>query len=685
MSDIFQAAMNAFLNGRIKEAERTCRAILKRQPTAHAALHLLAMTEKRRGKFKQAVRTFNKALRLAPSTAMYWNNLGETYREMGDHYSAINCYRKAIKNRPEYAEAYSNWGAALTMKGDLVQAEKQLLRATKINPELINAIYNLGVLYIDTDSPELARQALERTLGIDPYNDDALVNLAHLDKKESRLDQARDHYLRAIAINPLHFEAQLNLGDLYCDKQQYREATKHLRKAAEINPGELDAWLGLGHAHMKNSRYQEACSAFNRAAAINRGSGVAMLDLAKAAVMSGDQDGAMRILQRYRNIIGDDSQLHGMLAKAHLRGGALEKAEVEARRCLALAPENVMAYEVIVKTKCFENQDDDLRDMLELYSNPELTAIQRASLAFTLASAMEMTGGYDAAFDYMEQGNRCRAEAADDSLVDFNKRAARIRVLESVFTPEFIKTHDKQGCEDETPIFIVGLPRTGKTVTETLLCRHPLIAAAGEFGGFGDTVATLLENEQLGSFPGGVAALGKSRFERVGKEYAGELRRIFKSGRCVTNTLPSNAFQLGMIHLCLPQAKIVWVDREMRDACFEMYRKNFAEGHEYSKDLGVLGEYAVLFNSLMEYWNQLLPGFVYKVKFEEIIADPETQLRGLLDFCGLDWDDACLHESHIGQAEDAGFTSMPTPENAVGVWKPYEKHLAPLFDALERR
>lgn len=650
MTDIFQTAMNAFVNGRIKEAERTCRAILRRQPSAHPALHLLAMTEKRRGKFKQAIRTFNKALRLAPSTAMYWNNLGETYREMGDPERAIKCYRKAVKNRPEYAEAYSNWGAALMMKGDHLQAEQQLLRATEINPELINAIYNLGVLYIDTDSPDLARQAIERTLNIDPDNDDALVNLAYLDKEEEQFDQAQAHYLRALAINPSHFEAQLNLADLLYEKQQYTQAIDHYCKAT----------------------------------ALDKRSGPAILGLANATLMSNDHDGVMRLAERYRKTIGEDSQLYVLWAKTRLFAGDLAKAEAQARRCLALDPESVTAWEVIVQAKRFDDRGEDLRNMIALYDHPGLTLKQRTRLAFTLAGAMDATGDYAAAFDYIEQGNRCRDEARGRGVDDLDAIRESATRLESVFTPEFMQTHDKKGCEDDTPIFIVGLPRSGKSVTEALLCRHPRVAAGGELKEFGDSVTALLKSERLGLFPDSAAVLNASIFKELGKKYVGELRRRFKSEKHVTNTLPGNVFRLGMIHLSLPRARVVWVDRGMRDVCFEIYRKNFLERHDYSNEPGTAAEYAVRFNSLMAYWNQLLPGSIYKLKFEEMIADPQTQLRGLLDFCGLEWDDACLHESRIEQGETRA-ACMPTPENAIGVWKPYEKYLSPLFDALDKQ
>ncbi len=684
MNDIYQTAINAFVKGRYKEAHRICKNILKRQPASHEALHLLAMTEKRRGKYSLAIKTFNKALRLAPSTPMYWNNLGETYREMGDPDKAIKCYQKAVKCRPEYAEACSNWGAALMMKGDTGQAEQQLLRAVEINPKLVNAIYNLGVLYIDTDAPELARQAFERTLGVDNSNIDALVNLAYLDKNAGDLKQAQRHCQRALEIEPTHFEAQMHLANIYFDREQYREAAERYRKASEIRPKELAARLGLGHACMKSGYYHDAEEAFRRAISIAINSGEAILGMANAALMKGELETAVVMAERYRKAVGMDSQYYELLAEASLRGGEFLEANRMARSCLEMDPNNVAAYDVMTQVNLFLQNDADMKRMIDLYAGDKLTGKQRISLAFSIARALEKTGDFDAAFDYLAQGNRLRSEAVQHGADDAEKSMELIGQIQSLFSAGFLRMHDGHGCVDAAPIFIVGLPRTGKTVTESLLGRNSRITKGGELRYFGDTVRSLLKSERFGVFPGGIRNLEARHFKSIGEKYIKELQRRFKDGGRVINTLPGNAFEVGMIRLCLPQAKVFWVERSLRDACFEMYRKNLPMGNEYANDLRTLGEYAVRFNGLMEYWSQLLPGFFYKVKFDDLIADPEKQLKVLLDYCGLEWDDVCLGEVHMEQAGGPGPATMPTPENAIGVWRPYEKYLSPLFDAIEK-
>lgn len=673
MNDIYQTAIDAFVKGRIKETQRICKTILKRQPASHEALHLLAITEKRRGKYSLAIKTFNKALHLAPSMPMYWNNLGEAYREMGDPDKAIKCYRKAVTFRQEYAEAYSNWGAALMMKGDPGQAEQQLLRAVEINPQLVNAIYNLGVLYIESDSAELACEAFERVLKLCPDNDDALVNLACLEREADRLEEAQAHYLRALAVNPSHLEAHQGLGDLYFNKQRYAESTEHFRAATEISPQDPGSWLGLARVQMRNGYRLDAGDSFRRALKIDGKLGVAMLGLADAMLMTGDQDGALRTLERYRRQFGEDAQLHRLLAKINLDRGAWHEAEKEVRRSLTLEPGNAEAYDTLTRSRRFDCNSEDLQKMIELFQDPGLKEKQRASLAYSISRAMEVGGDYDAAFHYLEQANRCQAGQAGQGVETVNAIQEKVRRIESLFTPELIRAHQGQGHEDASPIFIVGLPRSGKTVVESLLDRHPLVSAGGELKQFGDSVRTQLKRDSSKLFPDGVTALDASGFQAIGRAYGGELQRLFKTESNVTNTLPGNFLQLGMIKLCLPRAKVIWIDREIRDVSFEMYRKNFVEGHEYAKDLVSVAEFALVINGLMAYWDRLLRGFVYKVNFEELVADPQTQIRGVLDFCGLEPGSV---------QEESGFTALPTPENAVGVWRPYERRLSPLFEAL---
>ncbi len=680
MNDLFQMAMQAFVDGRIKEADRLCKAILKTQPKAHPALHLLALTEKRRGKHKLAIKTFNKALRLAPATEMYWNNLGETYREIGKTSDAIECYRKAINLRPAYAEAFSNWGSALIMTGHHAEAKEKLKRALEINPEMGNALYNLGVVNTETGHSDQAQRAYEQLLDSDPYNADALVNLSCLRQEAGQIDAARSGYLRALKMTPSHFQAHLNFGNLLYGEQAFAQAIKHFNQAIKLEPRNFDAWFGLGLSLNKSGDTREACIALKRAWEINKESAEVLLSWADAALKAGNDKEAMRLLDHYRNAIGEDAPLHGQLARIHFALGRMDSAASEARRCLALDPQSVKTYRVLVQSAHLGPRDSDITKMLELYSGDALSEEHRTHLVFSLAWAMDKIGNPNAAFEYLTEGNRRRARASDYERQA--KREIKLQRLESIFTPEFISKRLTWGDQDQMPVFVVGLPRSGKTLIETLLCRQPRIMPAGELPKFIDIVNDRLTQQQLGTFPMGVPGMAEAHFKQVGRSYVEHLRCHFKGAQRVINTLPGNAFRIGMIKLCLPNAKVIWTDRDLRDTCFEMYRKDFEVGHEFTNDLTILGKYAAQFNRLMAYWNRLLPGFVHRVEFEKLLSDPEQQMGELIRFIGMNSTDEITESARPESTAAFDFRGLPAPEQAIGVWRPYEKHLSPLLEAL---
>ncbi len=686
MPDPFQTAMKAFINGQIKQTEKICKAILKQQPTAHPALHLLAMTEKRRGKYQLAIRTFQRALKLSPSTSMYWNNLGETYREIGNHAKAIESYQKAIRHRPEYAEAYCNWGATLLGMGDNIAAEQHLKKATELNPQLANAHYNLGVLYTGNNSPGPARQAFECCLSIESSNVEALVNLACLDQEEERFDQAKTNYLRAIAIDSTNLKAHLNLGSLYNNNEQSKEAIQYYSAAKKINQKSFDAWLGLGQSNLQDGLFLDAYHAFKQAISLNKNSKEAILGLASTSLNTCNANEAECILRKYKKSFGEDPQLHLQLALTYLHDRNWTSAEIEARRCLALDPQNIFAYQTITQIKHVNGIENDLQDMLELYNQNKLPEKQQSTLAFSIAKAMDMTGDHEGAFFYLEQGNQIWIGDNNIAANTINETRAIVEKIRTTFTPDFIKLHEKSGFYDDTPIFIIGLPRSGKTVTETALSLSTLVTPAGESRDFANMVATLLSTEHQKEFPDGVELLSESHYRLIGNAYISTLKKRFKTNNRITNTLPGNIYHLGMIRLCLPKAKVIWIERNIKDNCFDMYRKNFSRGHKYSYDLGALGEYILLFKQLMKHWDQLFPEFIYSLKFEELISDPETQLQALATFCNLDCKEMKKEYIDIKEETSYSFSSyMPASDEAIGIWKPYEKHLTPLFKTLEKQ
>jgi tetratricopeptide (TPR) repeat protein len=684
MPDPFQTALQAFINGRTKQAENICKAILKKQPAAHPVLHLLALAEKRRGKYQQAIKTLNKAIKLAPTTPNYWNNLGETFREAGNPDKAIDCYKKALGFRSDYAEAYCNWGATLVSKELFSQAEKLLLKAVAINPELANAHYNLGVLHIENNLLEQARLSFNKALSIAPENIEALVNLATIDQSEDKYEDAKARYKRALSIDPGNHNARISLGNLCNNTGFYDEAIEHYLKATTISPKSLEAWIGLGQAY-QNSSFLDAYHAFNTALSINPRSKEAMLGLAGSALSNCDNAEAIQTIKRYQETFGKDSRSRLFMANLHLDSGNHEEAVNEARSCLANEPENIFAYQVIALSNATTNMDTDLRQMLQLFSESDICNNGRSTLAFSIARIMDIKGDYASAYEYLEAANRLRKESFDSGTGYVKDIRDSITQLKSSYTPEFIETHKGYGFDGAAPIFIVGLPRSGKTVTETILCKNTRAIPGGESRQFAHIIETELKNDQLTTFQESILNSDKHQLHLIGERYVRSLQKRFKTTHQITNTLPGNASRLGAISICLPKARIIWVDRAQLDTCFDMYRKDFEKGHEYSYDLNTLARYTSLFNELMEHWTQVLPGNIYKLRFEDLISEPAKWLGEIAEFCQLDMDTSMANGEENANGAITGHELIPDTEDICGIWTAYEKQLQPLIQAIKER
>jgi len=682
MQDIFQKAMTAFVQGKIKEANKICKGIIKQQPAAHPAIHLLALTEKRKGKYHQAIKTINKALKLAPTTATYWNNLGEIYREMGNNPKAIESYKKAIKYKPDYAEAYTNWGAILVNQEFFTEAEKHLLTAIGINSQLANAHYNLGVLYTEAGSQEQARNSFNKAVDIEPANVEALANLADLDQSENKFNDAKAKYLRAISIDPTNLKSHIGFGNLCNNRGFYNEAIKYYSIATKINPKSLEAWIGLGKSY-RNNAFLDAYHAFNTALSINGRSKEAMLGLASCILFNSENTKAIQILNRYKNTFGTDANFNLLMANFYLHNRSCDKAHEAARSCLATESGNVYAYQIIARTSKTSNIDHDLKEMLRLFDKSVNSKDQQSNLAFSISKIMDRKGDYDSAFKYLEKANLLKIETLackSDYLHDIENNHSQ---LKAVFTHDFIQKNKKYGFNSANPIFIVGLPRSGKTVTESVLCNNTHATPGGESRQFTNIFQTVLKNEQLTTEPESILKLNKHLLSAIGEKYVDSLNKRFETSCHVTNTLPGNASNLGAISICLPKAKIIWVYRTQLDTCFDMYSKNFARGHEYTYDQESLARYTKLFNELMEYWTQVIPENIFKLQFEDFISEPEKWLRKIAEFCQLDLGVSMKNGTENTDQTLLGYELIPDREDICDIWKPYEKHLQPLLKTIE--
>jgi tetratricopeptide (TPR) repeat protein len=344
------------------------------------------------------------------------------------------------------------------------------------------------------------------------------------------------------------------------------------------------------------------------------------------------------------------------------------------RKALELDPADSVAYKLLAAQAKDTGFAVDRGAAEQRLRDAALSVQERGHLHFGLAYACEALADYAGALHHLREANRLRASVRPYDPAEY---ANLVEKLTRAFDAELLARPAPAGQGDKPPIFVVGLPRAGKTLLASALGRHSQVTSADESPEFANAVDRVFGARGGPAYPGDVAEVDATLLARVGIEFTEhESRKFDHPGRVASTDLQLDCY-LGMLHLCLPGAKIIHVSRGLRDNCVEIYRKDFnTEYHGYSHDLAATVERYRLHHGLMAHWKTLLPGAIHTLAFEDLVRDPEAELRKVAAFCGLPWEPAC------GAWFEGDAGAGPTPENAVGTWRRYAAQLGPLFDEL---
>jgi hypothetical protein len=305
----------------------------------------------------------------------------------------------------------------------------------------------------------------------------------------------------------------------------------------------------------------------------------------------------------------------------------------------------------------------------------------REQLHLTLGKLYDRLGDYDKAFEHVQRGNEQRA-----CKFDMNEFVASIQALIDAYSPRFMATAPRSGITSERPVFIVGMPRSGTTLTEQILARHPDVYGAGELSNINripSLLGTLLGGNTI--YPYNITGLTTEILNTLGRQYLDFLDTLDRSAKRVTDKMPHNFMAMGLIALLFPRARIVHCRRDPRDNCLSIYFQNFSDMHTYSNSLADIGLYYRHYEKLTAHFRRVVDIPILEFQYEELVADQEGMTRKLVEFAGLPWDERCLqfHEADRFVATPSyDQVSRPLYSSSTGRWKRYEKHLGPLLEAL---
>ncbi|NQV87225.1 MAG: sulfotransferase [Woeseiaceae bacterium] len=641
-SDSIKRTLDYLQRERPLRAEEACRDYLTNHPGCVDHLRLLGLALLKQNRAAAAEESLRFALSLDPDFPQLHEDLGSALAMQSRFDDAVTEFKKAIQMQPALPLARRKLGQALIAAGRGDEADEALRDYVEDDPERA-AIIKGAQLYLDgkiDDAIELYRDVLKKN----PGNVNAMQYLAGAYWQEKkRPDDAEALLRRAVHIAPDFARAWMTLGALFMDTNKFIEAIAAFEKATKLEPRNPDAWSGLGNANGRAMYPEKAIEAFEKSLAIN--------------------DMRSSVLGAYA---------------WELKTVGNQAAAVDAyRKAVCNRPSFGPAYWSMANLKIFKFEEEEICSMLAQVERDDLTDVDDIHFRFALGKAMEDKGDYDQAWQFYHTGNQRQRATVDHDPVQFEGRMAAIK---SVFESKLLGERAGVGYAAGRPIFIVGLPRSGSTLVEQILASHSQVEGTSELPLLGRIVESIGRYRTDGvSYPEGVTELRDKDLRGYGKQYIDESRRYRTTEKPLfTDKLPNNFPMLGFAHLILPNAIFINARRHPFDTCLGAYKQLFGQGQNFTYDMLDLAHYYQQYDAMMKHWQKTLPGKVLDVHYEETVSDLETQVRRILDHCGLPFEENCLRFYETERAVKTASSEQvrqPIYSGALGKWRHYEKHL----------
>ena len=647
---VFDEALELVNAGDPVAAERVCRDAVERNPKDVNMLGLLGAVLVKMRRLSEAEQVLRRTVRLAPTFAKPHEDLGFALLELERHEEAVPVLQKAVRLDPKLEFARFNLGKALALTGRGEEADAAFEASFTLSPE--------------------------RKL---------LAQAARL-HKEGKLEEAEKLYRQALKDNPDNVDAMRMLAMLAATLKHFDDAERLLRRAVAIAPDFLAAVIDLGRVLKEQDRFEEAIGCFKKAIGINPNNPQTHFLLAGACAPAALNHEAVKEYQKTLELSPRHPGALLGLGNALKTVGRLDEAVRAYHDCIGVKPNNGETYWSLANLKTYRFSDEQLAEMKKRVADGNTSGDKsEVNFLFALGKAYDDRQDYARAWHYYEKGNDkqrmlvqydpVHTETINDGIIE-------------VFDQALLEEKSGSGHPDPAPIFVLGLPRSGSTLVEQVLASHSQVEGTSELPYLGRVATSLNRNRPDGvNYPQAVRELEAENFDALGEDYIRYAQLHRTEGKpFFVDKMPNNFPTIGFLHLILPNARIIDARRHPLDACVGNYRQHYARGQTFAYDLTDIGEYYLQYQRMMDHWEEVLPGRVLTVQYEEVVTDFDNQVRRILEYCNLPWEEDCIRfyetERPVRTASSEQ-VRQPIYTGALNFWRNYEAHLDELVEILE--
>ncbi len=610
---------------------------------------------------------------------------GVCLRKTGEFEAAIKCFQSVLNIDASYARAHQEVGHIFIASNKTTQAINAFELAVRTDSALIASWRNLEALYAAANHEEqrlIAQRQVQELQLLHP----ALQTVKSCLNRED-IDRA-DQICRAyLSENKQDVEGLRLLAEIASRIKVLDEAEFILESAVTFQPNHIGARFDYCNILLKRQKFGPAHDIATQLTKEQPENLQFKSVLAATLLGVGETQAAADVL---RDLVASDhalDQSYLLLGHAEKTAGNLEAAIAAYQNLYRVRPDFGDAFWSLANTKTYTFTDDEVEHMLEYRNRAETTDVDKVHFNFALGKALEDKKDYAAAFSAYQLGNELNQGLLDYRAPEMAKRVARQK---QVCTPELFARLKEVGSERPDPIFIVGLPRAGSTLLEQILASHSQVDGTLELPNILSLSRRLrgrgpFAEDEEPRYPRILAELEHDYFEKFGQQYMDDTQVYRQGAAYFVDKMPNNFLHTGLIKLILPNAKVIDARRHPMACCFSGFKQLFAEGQEFTYGLTQIGDYYRNYVEMMDHWDQVLPGYVLRVQHEDVVLDLETQVRRILDFCGLEFEPACLEFYRTDRnvrTPSSEQVRQPIYTTGLEQWRNFEAYLDPLIEAL---